>query len=96
MREDSNAGFSRALVKKWWREADVRSSAVCSHPPPAGSRWSFFTCILRTLVLVELVAPRGSGTDLRTSALLITAGSDHSHSDVLRDDVGPKKTDCAQ
>lgn len=38
----------------------------------------------------------GSGTDLLTSALPITAGSHHSHSDVLRDDVGPKKTNCAQ
>lgn len=71
MREDSNAGFSRApgsraLVKKWWRETDVRSSAIYSHPPPASSRWSFFgrissACMLRTLVLVELVAPWALG-----------------------------------
>ena len=36
--------------------------------------------------------PSGSGTDLLTSVLPITAGSHRSHSDVLRDDVGPKKT----
>lgn len=86
---------------KWWRVVDARCSSVYSHPPSADDPveflwWEILHVHSQNTCLGGTDGASGSGTDLLTPVLPITAGSQHSHSDVLRDDVGPKKTNCAQ